>query len=139
MQYCSYYIILAASCGRFSSFPPVFRRQEQVRFKKTSTWANAAVTKDKSLCTVLSMKPSLQLMGRFFKSARRYSSASPACSLATLTDAARSPVSSVIDKFCGMLNDEAHADWAALVSGRGWSPELYRMAPMPMLLEIGSL
>ena len=133
MVHCCHWLFmlrqLAAQC------PP----QEQIRFRKTAKWASAARTPDKCLSTVLSMEPSLQIMGSFFKAAKRYSSESASSSLLKLLDQQVSPVTQALGRYSAILNDEAHPHWRGFSFGRLWTPKLYQTAAVPMLVEIGSL
>jgi len=49
-----------------------FRRQEQVRFRKTSNFLNAAVTPDKLVGIAITLEVAVKLLGHFFDGASRY-------------------------------------------------------------------
>lgn len=115
-----------------------FERQEQARFRKTSKWLNAAITRDKMLALTLSIQYSLAVMGSFFASARRFGD--NARCMTALANPATSVAAQCLRRYFNAFSCEQHALWAPLVGGgRGWSTELYCLASTPALLEVGSL
>ena len=71
-------------------------------------------------------------------SARPYTSGAGK-SIISLVDLSKSPAVVCLRRCFQVMSDELHAFWLPLVgAGRGWSPDTYHLASVPLLVEIGS-
>ena len=115
-----------------------FQRQEQTRVRKAARFFTAAVTRDKLLASSLALRPSLQILGAFFKSARRYET-SRRSSILALVRPASSPAYACLRQYITVLRDEGGHFWLPLVGGSGWAAALYHMSATLALMEIGNI
>lgn len=115
-----------------------FKRQEQCRFKKAHKFITSDCISDRMMGVLLGLKPCLQIMGTFFTSAKRHGQPKD-LSLFTLIHQSSSPATRAIDLYISHLQDDSCEYWRPLVGNRPWTSELYRIASLPLLTEIGAL
>ena len=115
-----------------------FRRQEQVRFRKTSNFLNAAVTPDKLVGIAITLEVAVKLLGHFFDGASRYN---PSDAHSVLPLLKSSSPGRVAARSClSLLQEPQHANWDALVgSNRPWSESLYIVASAPLWVMVGQI
>ena len=116
-----------------------FRRLEQKRFRSSFCFMNAALMPEKMLTLVLAESYTFEIMGSFFKSARRYSN-NGHMSIINLVHPSKSPAVATLRKYFDVLNDADSPHWLPLVGGNnGWTLARYHAAATPSLITVGSL
>ena len=130
-----------------------WKREEFARVKKFHRFLLAEKTPHKLVAVLLSMLPSLNILGKFFATAtggsetmwkamdgvRAESGASDETMMLVLTQPSKSPVLQTIERLCDRLQDHQHVCWDALPLENVWGPDMCLLASVPVWVQIGQL
>ena len=129
-----------------------WKKEEYARVKKFHRFLLAEATPDKLVATLLSMQPTLKILGQFFATATGGSASLwQAMGSARLGDLpketmmlmlampSKSPVIKTIRELCERLNDRQHECWDALSVEKTWDTRMCLLASVPLWIQVGQL
>ena len=115
-----------------------YQRKQQMRIRKVNNFVSAHVTQDKLVSLTLTLRPCLRVLGGFFKASSRLNPSSRQCVLSLIWRG--SPPQACAQECIDLLRNQGNDAWLPLNGGgRGWTGELYLIASVPMLLQLGAI
>lgn len=123
---------------RNAAFAPVegdmYMAIAKARRNKAVMWLTNPWTNMKLTATTLAVRPSLPLLGRFFKECRRGAEGS----VVTWAHASTNPGYRACLKYCALLKDAAHEHWTP-VRGEGWTGQTLRLTAILTFKMLGNV
>lgn len=130
----------------------MWKREEFARVKKFHRFLLAKATPDKLVATLLSMQPTLKILGQFFATATggsasvwaamgsaRHGDMPKEPMVLMLAMPSKSPVIKTINEMCARLLDHQRDCWEALSLEKTWDARMCLLASVPVWIQIGQL
>lgn len=129
----------------------MWKKEEFARVKKFHRFLLAKATPHKLVATLLSMQPTLKILGQFFSTATGGSASvwaamgsarlgdTPEAMVLLLAMPSKSPVIKTIKEMCARLLDHQHDCWDALSVEMTWDTNMCLLASVPVWIQIGQL